>query len=857
MRLSIKILLFCLLVGIVPLAGMAGYSLRTASVSLEEQSFSKLVSLQEAKSHELEGLTDTWNRDIVMYSEAKYVYSALVRLRDIVFYASKPGVRMDVADEEYAHALRMVAPDFEPWVKVRGYADALVLDDTGRIVFSLAKGNELGEDIVKGPLSSSRLVGAWQRALKGETVFVDFHPYAPLDGLPCAFIAAPIRRHGQEIEGVAMLRIPIDSVNKVMHTRAGLGETGEAYLVGSDSLMRSDLHSDPVAHGVVASFADPRRGAMHSEAAELALKGQSGRMQGTDYRGREVLAAYSPIPVGDTAWGLVGKIDADEALDPVRRLRNAAMVVGGGSVAAIILVTLVFLRFTLLKPLDGLRQYAARVAEGDLDARPEGVFKGELGQVSEAIERMVHNLGEKMQEAEEASRLASSRAAEAEAAMVRADGERKARTDAARAQREGMLQAAGMLESVVSGMREASSTVNKESDSIMAGANSLSARVESTATSMEQLAGSIREVAENAETASRDAGHAHERAREGSEVVRRTVESIAEVHTITEALKKQVASLGARADSIGKVMNVISDIADQTNLLALNAAIEAARAGEAGRGFAVVADEVRKLAEKTMDATREVGGSISAIQSDVRENIKGMDSAAGKVEVANRLAGESGAALNEIMEFFETTSRQVEAIAAASTQQSQVGEEINRAVSEVDEVSSRTAAAVAQTGGAITELTGQIETLSKLYGLFMLLGEGTVQRQVESLAKAPDLIQGRPSQQLALLAKVVRDNPSLEMAWITDTRGIQVTEYATAHGVVPGGIGGPGANWSDRDWFREPMRTGESFISNIYYSNTIEDYCLTVATPVKDREGTILSLLAVDVRHGIPAGERA
>jgi hypothetical protein len=94
------------------------------------------------------------------------------------------------------------------------------------------------------------------------------------------------------------------------------------------------------------------------------------------------------------------------------------------------------------------------------------------------------------------------------------------------------------------------------------------------------------------------------------------------------------------------------------------------------------------------------------------------------------------------------------------------------------------------------------------------------------------------------------------MAWITDTRGIQVTEYATAHGVVPGGIGGPGANWSDRDWFREPMRTGESFISNIYYSDTIDDYCLTVATPVKDREGTILSLLAVDVRHGAPAGER-
>jgi hypothetical protein len=217
--------------------------------------------------------------------------------------------------------------------------------------------------------------------------------------------------------------------------------------------------------------------------------------------------------------------------------------------------------------------------------------------------------------------------------------------------------------------------------------------------------------------------------------------------------------------------------------------------------------------------------------------------------VANRLAGESGQALNEIMAFFETVTGQVAAIAAASTQQSNAGEEINRAVSEVDAVSSQTAEAVAQTGGAIGDLTGQIETLSKLYGLFMLLGEGVVQKQVESLAKAPDLAAGSPAGQHALLTRVVLENPSLEMAWIIDPRGVQATEFAMAHGMPDASLGGPGTNWADRDWFREPMRTGESFISNIYYSETIDDYCLTVATPVKDRDGNILSVLAVDVRH--------
>ena len=856
MKLSVKMLLFCLLIGVLPLAGMVGYSLHTASVSLKEQAFSKLVSLKEAKSHELDGLTETWDRDITMYSEARYVYSALVRLRDIIFYEAKPGKRMDLTNEDYANALKRVLAEFTPWVKVRGYADALILDDTGRIVFSVAQGKELGEDITNGPLSKSKLVGAWKRALKGETVFIDFHPYAPLDGLPCAFIAAPIRRYGEGIEGVAMLRIPIESVNTVMSARAGMGETGEAYLVGPDELMRSDLFSDPEGHSVVASFANPQSGGMDTVASRSALEGRSGNADSLDYRGHEVLVAYVPVPVGDTSWGLVAKIDSSEALDSVSQLENAAIVVGGASVAGIVLVTLIFLRFALLKPLDGLRVYAGNVADGDLEATPQGVFKGELRQVAEAIEQMVHNLGDKMQEAEAASELAQTRAVEAEAAVVRADNERKARTDAARSQREGMLQAAGMLESVVTGMRDASGTVNVESDRIMEGANSLSSRVETTATSMEELARSIREVATNAETASKETESARQRAEEGSEVVHKTVRSIGDVYTITAALRKQVAGLGAKANSIGKVMSVISDIADQTNLLALNAAIEAARAGDAGRGFSVVADEVRKLAEKTMDATREVGNSIAAIQADVRENIKSMDQAAEKVDEANKLAGESGTALTEIMHFFDTTSQQVQAIATASTQQSQVGEEINLAVSEVDAVSSKTAEAVAETGQAIGELAGQIETLAKLYGLFMLLGEGTVQKKVEALAKAPDLTASNPTKQYSVLERVVLENPSLEMAWVTDPKGIQMTEFAMAHDSVIGTVqGGKGTDWSQRDWFREPMRTGESFVSNIYYSEAIEDYCLTVSTPVRDGAGTILSILAVDVRHGGPTTE--
>nr|WP_321513312.1 methyl-accepting chemotaxis protein [uncultured Pseudodesulfovibrio sp.] len=851
MKLSVKMLIFCLFIGILPLGGMVGYSLHTASGSLKEQARSKLAAIKEAKIHDLYALTETWNKDITMFSEARYVYSALVRLRDIAFYEAKPGEKLDVTNEDYAHALNRVSGEFTPWTTIRGYADALILDDTGRVVFSIARGRELGEDIARGPLSRSRLQKAWKRALAGETVIVDFHPYAPLKQLPCAFIAAPIRRHGKEIEGVAVLRIPIESVNAVMSARAGMGKTGEAYLVGQDRLMRSDLFSGSEQYSVVASFSAPRRGVMNTVPARKGLDGESGSMDATDYRGKAVLADFAPVPVGDTVWGLVAKIDASEALESVKVLENAAMVVGAASATGILLVTLLFLRCALLRPLNALREYAGKVSEGDLSAIPQGVFKGELKQVQEAIELMVHNLAGKMQEAKAASELAQSRAAEAEVAVVRAERERQARTDAARAQREGMLQAAGMLESIVSGMKDASGVVNSESDRILEGANSLSRRVERTAVSMEQLSGSINEVAGNAEKASKAAAIAQNRAREGAGVVRKTVNSIGDVHHITEQLKIKVSSLGSKADSIDKVMTVISDIADQTNLLALNAAIEAARAGEAGRGFAVVADEVRKLAEKTMDATREVGVSITDIQTDVRENIRGMDMAADKVDLANALAGESGDALNEIMEFFESMTRQVEAIAAASSQQSVAGEEINRAVSEVDAVSSETALAVNGTGSAIFALTNQIETLSKLHGLFLLLGEGRVQEEVAELSRDPLLSSSDRSRQQEILNRVVHGNSGLEIAWITDSAGIQVTECAQAHGVSAGTVTGcVGTDWSDFDWFQEPMRTGETYISNIYHSRAVDDYCLTVSTPVRNPGGDIVGVLAVDVRHG-------
>ena len=197
-------------------------------------------------------------------------------------------------------------------------------------------------------------------------------------------------------------------------------------------------------------------------------------------------------------------------------------------------------------------------------------------------------------------------------------------------------------------------------------------------------------------------------------LVNKVVHSINSVNTVALALQNNMEELGNQAESIGGVMTVISDIADQTNLLALNAAIEAARAGEAGRGFAVVADEVRKLAEKTMHATHEVGNNILAIQNSARTSIGEVINAVKNIGEATALANASGKALQEIVGLASSNSSVVTSIATAAEEQSATSEEINQAVDEISKLVGDTADGMTQAAIAVQELSQTAQTLKSL-----------------------------------------------------------------------------------------------------------------------------------------------
>ena len=277
-----------------------------------------------------------------------------------------------------------------------------------------------------------------------------------------------------------------------------------------------------------------------------------------------------------------------------------------------------------------------------------------------------------------------------------------------------MMEVAAHAMDISSRVATSSEQLSAQVTQVSQGAEMQRQQAASTAAAMEEMNATVLEVAKNASQASRQSEGTRTKAQEGEDLVRRVVGSITRVNTISQELQCSIQSLGQQAESVGKVMNVISDIADQTNLLALNAAIEAARAGEAGRGFAVVADEVRKLAENTMNATTEVGGSIKGIQAATQESVKRFAEAAESVSEATSLAETSGQALHEILAMAEDSSQSVAGIATAAEEQSATSEEINRAIDEINRIADETAAGMGHSASAVREIATMSQELNQL-----------------------------------------------------------------------------------------------------------------------------------------------
>ncbi|MDL2271786.1 methyl-accepting chemotaxis protein [Desulfovibrio sp. OttesenSCG-928-I05] len=348
--------------------------------------------------------------------------------------------------------------------------------------------------------------------------------------------------------------------------------------------------------------------------------------------------------------------------------------------------------------------------------RPEDA--GSLGELARALNNTAASLEQSHEDA--AASLALSEREKAE--TVKALEQAREMRLAAEENQKAIFLAASELTQIASVLNETTLGLFDTVKEAKQGAATQAERLSSALGLMQDMDASMRDTANLAASAAEGADEARGQASQGAEIVAELLQAIGKVRGITDEMGSCMQELGSEVESISGVMSIISDIADQTNLLALNAAIEAARAGEAGKGFAVVADEVRKLAEKTMQATGEVGQKIGSIQNASRRNIASAEQSAASVDTASRLAENSNAALRTIVSFAGKSATEVHSISAQSERTHEIGARVAGSMESVNNIAASTAESMNDAAQRVSEMS---EQAASLHALVQRLGTAT------------------------------------------------------------------------------------------------------------------------------------
>jgi len=257
------------------------------------------------------------------------------------------------------------------------------------------------------------------------------------------------------------------------------------------------------------------------------------------------------------------------------------------------------------------------------------------------------------------------------------------------------------------------------------------------------MATSIQHVSKNANTSAEVAQKSVDIAHKGAQTVSRTIDGMDTIREQIQETSKRIKRLGESSQEIGNIVGLIDEIADQTNILALNAAIQASSAGEAGRGFAVVADEVQRLAERAGNATKQIEALVKTIQGDINEAVDSMEQSTTNVVNGARLAEDAGEALAEIESVSANLSGLIQNISTAATKQSQASANAAATMNVIQEVTEQTSTSATRTANSVSELTVLSNGLKKSVAGFKLPASETV------VASRSEMAESVPAQQMA------------------------------------------------------------------------------------------------------------
>ncbi|CCQ09855.1 putative methyl-accepting chemotaxis sensory transducer [Pseudoalteromonas luteoviolacea B = ATCC 29581] len=644
MQLKQKLTLSFLLISLIPLFFLTTIIISQASTALMDQAYSQLTAV---KNNKIEQLNDYFDR----------VWKDIETLQ---YNWQTDAVGDNIKSWNEIALLR--ASELDLYVSTLGYYDVFIIDEHGQIIYTQAKEADYQTNLISGRYSHSNLAVLFKQVQNSnKPKIIDFAPYAPSNQAPAAFIAAPILVNG-EFKGAVALQLSIAHINDIMQMRDGMGETGETYLVGYDFRMRSDSFLDPINHSIAASFSGTvARNGVETKAVKDALVGKENTEVIIDYNGNPVLSAYSPFEFEGLKWAIMAEIDEAEVKQPLYTLLYSAtlllILVLVGVVA-----TALFLTRSILRPLGGepqlMKEVAQNIAKGNLCIE----FKhhnDNLDNVYSAMQTMTLTLQSLLRELHKGIDVLS---VNAEQTMQCAE--------------QGLISNERQMQSI-----------------------------DSIASAMQQMSVTVDEVAQHAKHAASLTEAIARQVGLGNDNMVKCAEAMQSIQLKVNAISNAIEQTSAGSQQIGSVLEVINTIAEQTNLLALNAAIEAARAGEQGRGFAVVADEVRNLAQKTQNSTRDIEAMINSLQSNAIAANELMKDSLSVVGSGNAVIKDGKNQLEQILNAVKELSQHNETIATAATQQSYAAADISQSMTGINDSALTNVATAEQNKAASADLS--------------------------------------------------------------------------------------------------------------------------------------------------------
>jgi methyl-accepting chemotaxis protein len=647
-----------------------------------------------------------------------------------------------VTTKSVAEALSPIAPgqkkDYLTLIAERyAYDDLMLLSPEGYMFYSVAKEPDLNTNLLTGAYKDTNLGKLVDDIVKTKAAHIsNFEFYAPSANKPSAFAAAPLLDANGAIELIVGFQISLDELSALMQESTGLGSTGESYLIGSDKTWRSNSRFAKDL-GVTTTILDPKF-KVDTRATQEALVGKHGYGQIKDYRGVDVLSAWSPYQLNPATpnhpqglpLAVVADVDSSEIFAPVQfmAITTAIIVV----LAAIIVVVVAFLfARALVSQINAITALFSQIGIGNFDARAPVLSTDELGNMAHSLNAMLDNTLTLIQSREQRETIQSSimNLLDEVSGVAVGDLSKEATVTA---EMTGAIADAFnymiiQLRQVISRVQDttlqvssAAGEIQTTAEHLAQGSETQAQQIVDTSAALEEMAVSIQQVSDNATVSNNVAEQALQNAKQGSQAVQETMNAMNRIRDQVQETSKRIKRLGESSQEISEIVRLIDDIADRTSILALNASIQAAMAGEAGRGFAIVAEEVERLAERSTAATRQIETLVKTIQGETNETVAAMEESTREVVEGSQLASRAGQALGEIENVSGRLAELIQSITLASKQQARGAETLSQSMTDISQVTQQTAAGTKQAAISINNLAVLAEDLRSSVSTFKL-----------------------------------------------------------------------------------------------------------------------------------------